>query len=511
MSRNAKVNQVILIILDDVRATHLFELLEKLPNMAQLVKEGISCQNCITSFPSITFPCYSNLMVGAYSGYYPKEGSGIPNYHWVARTDPPSEGNPPSEGKRFPFIRNYGEGRQLWQLGKDLGTNVHTIFEQADCGNFLSSLNVVYRGSEVKIPFEFKSELIFKTVEDAFKNPGDFFLNKEVPRISVIYIPETDELMHHKGFDHPDYINEIINCDKYLGSLLKTLKDTGYYDDAAICIVSDHGNYRAQNMYDLEPFFQEKGFIQYIPKKGTGDFDAEFGSIGFFNFPGDNWHHHPTIKQMQNFKPSGIGSKKLNLFEVLWKIPGVKLMYYRDDNNTPERGIIYLERKDQTSGKISKGQIEYEGHGKKQKTKYTFENQELFGYEKNEEASNLLDDKAHTIDEWLASTHQIDYPYFIDQLPRYFKNPHACDIMISTCGEYGFGFEHGKTTATYPYNHDIALKKSMTVPLIIGGSGVIPNFELNYCKTTDVVPTLLDLLGIKPHWSVVGDSILNQK
>ena len=132
--------------------------------------------------------------------------------------------------------------------------------------------------------------------------------------------------MHHKGFDRPDYINEIINCDKYLGSLLKTLKDTGYYDDAAICIVSDHGNYRAQNMYDLEPFFQDKGFIQYIPKKGTGDFDAEIGSIGFFNFPGDNWHYHPTIKQMQNFKPSGIGSKKLNLFEVLWKIPGVKLI-----------------------------------------------------------------------------------------------------------------------------------------------------------------------------------------
>lgn len=93
MSRNAKVNQVILIILDDVRASHLFDLINqgKLPNMAELAGKGVSSQNCITSYPSITFPCYPNIITGCYSGYYPIEGSGIPSYHWVARTDPPSE------------------------------------------------------------------------------------------------------------------------------------------------------------------------------------------------------------------------------------------------------------------------------------------------------------------------------------------------------------------------------------------------------------------------------------
>ncbi|GAI56265.1 unnamed protein product, partial [marine sediment metagenome] len=53
------------------------------PNIAQLAESGISCQNCITSFPSITYPCYTNIVLGAYSGYYPIEGSGIPMYHWV--------------------------------------------------------------------------------------------------------------------------------------------------------------------------------------------------------------------------------------------------------------------------------------------------------------------------------------------------------------------------------------------------------------------------------------------
>jgi arylsulfatase A-like enzyme len=49
----------------------------------------------------------------------------------------------------------------------------------------------------------------------------------------------------------------------------------------------------------------------------------------------------------------------------------------------------------------------------------------------------------------------------------------------------------------------------MIVPFIIGGSSEIPNIELNYCKTTDMVPTLLHLLGIKSHSSVIGKSVLN--
>jgi len=49
----------------------------------------------------------------------------------------------------------------------------------------------------------------------------------------------------------------------------------------------------------------------------------------------------------------------------------------------------------------------------------------------------------------------------------------------------------------------------MTVPFIIGGSPNIPRLELPYCKTTDMVPTLLNLLGEKPHYSVVGKSVFD--
>lgn len=505
MNRSAKVSHLILIILDDVRAEHLFNLMSerRLPNITQLAQSGITSEHCITSFPSVTLPCYADIITGSNSGYYPKEGSGVPNYHWLNRSDPPSE------KKKPPFIRNYSVRRDVLKINKDIGSNVKTIFEQAGDGNFLSATSFLYRGSTLTTSKQFKPELILKRIEDIYRNPREIFPDKDVPKISIGYVPHTDDLMHEKGFDHPDYINLLINCDKYIGKIMKTVKDTGYYNDVAICITSDHGNFKAQKAYDLEPFFQKKGLRPYDPKTGLGDFDANLGGVGFFNFKGDTWHYHPTNNQLQDFKPSGTGSSSLNLLETLWEIPGVKLMYHKDDNNTPKRGIIYLERRDNKSSKILKGRIEYQGSGKNQKTRYSFESEDLFGYTKYEKSSALLDNQFHTIDKWVDATSQIDFINIIDQLPRHFKNPRSCDIMVSTTGEYSFNYAHGKTNGTSLYSHDIALKKSMTVPLIIGGSPRIPNFEVDYCKTTDIVPTLLDLLGSKPDQSVIGKSVLD--
>ena len=508
MSRSAKVNQVILIILDAVRAEHLFGLINegKLPNIAQIAEHGINSSNCITSYPAITFPCYGNIVTGAYSGYFPKEGSAVPMYHWVNRMDPPS----PS--KKTPFIRNYGDRSQSLKINKDIGKNVRTIFEQAPEGNMLSSMCFLFRGALFVVGKSvFDIGGIFKNIADAFEHPRNYFSNKEVPLISVCYVPHTDDIMHKLGFNHPNYVNLIVECDRYLGDLINTLKNTGYYEDTAIGIISDHGNYKAKKQVDLEPFFQQKGLVPYVPEKGIGDFDCNFGSVGFFNFPGETWHHHPIIQEMQKFKPSGLGKQDLNLFETLWEIPGVKYMYYRGDDNKPEKGIIYIEYLDKNTNIKTKGTIEYQGFGLDQKTKYTFDNEDFYGYSENEKSAKILDNRFHTIEEWLEATNLIDFPMIIDQIPRYFKNPRSSDIIISTLGEYYFNYEHGKTVGISPYSHDNGLRESMIVPFIIGGSQEVPLIDLLYCKTTDMVPTLLDLLGVKPHSSVIGKSILNTK
>ncbi|MFX0020718.1 MAG: alkaline phosphatase family protein [Candidatus Hermodarchaeota archaeon] len=505
MSRINTISQVILFIIDDVRAEHLFKLMkeDRLPNMAKLADNGIKCSNCITSYPSVTFPCYGNIITGTYSGYFPKEGNAIPMYHWVNRSDPPLL------SKKTPFIRNYGDRSQLLKANKDVGNKVKTIFEQVPEGNKLSSSCFLFRGAHfVTGKSVFDVGGIFKNIEIAFESPQHYFPNKDVPLISVGYIFQTDDLMHRKGFDDNDYIKLIIECDKYLGTLIKTLKKTGYYDSTAIGIISDHGNYQAKNLFDLQPFFQQKGLIPYVPEKGTGDFDCNFGSVGFFNFPGETWHHHPSIQKMQKFRVSGSGKQEINLFDTMWEIPGVKYMYYRGDYNTPEKGTIHIEYFDKNSKQRYHGLIEYRGFGKEQQTKYTFDGNDFYQYSKNETAAKILDNKFHTLEEWLEATNSINFPMIIDQIPRYFKNPRSCDIVVSTLGEYYFNYEHGRTVGDSPFSHDCGIRNSMIVPFLIGGSPEIPQIEVSYCKTTDMVPSLLKLLGVTPHSSVIGKSII---
>jgi hypothetical protein len=143
-------------------------------------------------------------------------------------------------------------------------------------------------------------------------------------------------------------------------------------------------------------------------------------------------------------------------------------------------------------------------------TKYVPDNPEedIFNYNSDERAAHLLDGKFHSIDEWLEATYHLDYPLYVDLLPRHFKNPRAADIIVSTAGKIVYHLKHGKKKNHGLHCHDIGLRESSVVPLLIGGTEEIPHKEILFCKITDIVPTLLAMLGKKPHSSVVGKSLI---
>ena len=155
---------------------------------------------------------------------------------------------------------------------------------------------------------------------------------------------------------------------------------------------------------------------------------------------------------------------------------------------------------------IHKAVVEYS----EELTKYTYEEFDVFHYSDDKLASKMVDNEFHDIEEWLAHTYHIDFPMMPDQIVRYFKNPRSCDIMVSSVAEVCYNYEHGETKNDQVYSHDVGLLKSMCTPLIMGGgSGILTPNEVEYCKSTDIVPTILALLGKTPHKSVVGRNILN--
>ncbi|MFW9823091.1 MAG: hypothetical protein ACFFE4_09160, partial [Candidatus Thorarchaeota archaeon] len=105
-------------------------------------------------------------------------------------------------------------------------------------------------------------------------------------------------------------------------------------------------------------------------------------------------------------------------------------------------------------------------------------------------------------------TFHLDYPLHPDLIPRHFKNPRSCDIILSNDGSLVFNLKNGKKGNRNVYNHDRGIRDCMNVPLIIGGNPEVPQKEITSCKITDIVPTLLKLLGKIHYKSVIGQSLI---
>ena len=114
-----KINRIIFCIIDDLRSEHLLKLVNNnlLPNIKNLMNNGIYSKNCITDFPAVTYPTQVSMITGAYTGDYLKESChGVPSFNWMDRRVSP------------PILRDYGtygsdEYIQLYKLNDDIGKN----------------------------------------------------------------------------------------------------------------------------------------------------------------------------------------------------------------------------------------------------------------------------------------------------------------------------------------------------------------------------------------------------
>jgi hypothetical protein len=522
-----KVNRIILCIIDDIRSDQFFHLLKNdlLPNCKKLVQNCIYSKNCVTDFPSVTYPTQVSTITGTYTGDYRNElCHGIPAFHWMDKQFSP------------PLVRNYGSNNlQIYKLNSDLGRNCQTICEMIPEGNKTSITQFINRGvdyffpenklklifyyliinyyKKIKTVIKYANNIVVQKLLDNFKNPSKYFDVNEPPICSLIWFMSSDILLHKYGSESKVYKLNLLHIDKLIGKLFEGLRELGYLEDTAIAILSDHGNYKAEKVGTLNNIIKSLGLKNYHPHKNSrGNVNiSEFDGIGFFNFKQlnnftskDTWNP-PNKKDLENYGP-----KKINLFEKLFKIEGTSLMYYAEAENNYQKGKILLKRK-KNNQEFIHGILEYEGTGKHMKTRYINLNEDegdIFGYYKDVRAHKCLDGKFHTIDEWLETTHHVDFPLYPDLLCRHYKNPRSADIILSTEGRITYNIEHGIKQNEQIYKHDIGAQSSSIVPLIITGSNEIPKKKIEFCKITDVVPTLMTLLGKKVPKSVIGNSLI---
>ncbi|NHI90964.1 MAG: hypothetical protein EAX96_00590 [Candidatus Lokiarchaeota archaeon] len=504
------IDRSIIFIMDDVRYDQFFKLLKEgfLPNIKKYVYDNSINSKCISIFPGITVPAQLAVQTGTYTDEF-----SVPGMHWWDRKDD--------------IVRTYAS-LAGWELTQTLDKHIKTLYEQID-GNSLNLFCQVYRGSTYNYPtvrgvillylwyFYIKreninrgQEFIMRKILDAFNNPKKFFKNKEEPRVVLSWGFPTDDTMHNFGYDSEEYHRALKLLDIWFGHLIegwnkyKGLKELGFLDETVFVFTSDHGNYKAKKVVDLVPFIENIG-LKPIPVnlnlrkgkdrgKGLGDFDLAIGSLGQWYFRSKIHGERPNLNELKSFS-----EKDINLIDQLMNIQDTQILYYREDENTKDKGVIQILRK--KNSKIIEGAIEYN----KDKVKLIQEDGDLFEYQKFDSASKLIDGKYHDINEWLIGTHETDFPIICDQVARLFRNPNSCDILTSTLGNAVYNYEHGFTKNDHLYSHD--LSRATKVPLVIGGSNFNAT-ELEVTKISDLLPTIVKMLGGKIDKLVVGSPLV---
>ncbi len=370
-------------------------------------------------------------------------------------------------------VIDYTKGLDGLRVNKDMNEDIKTIYEMVD-GNSYAAAEWVNRGVS-------KAEYtvsVDRGILKSFLEPNKVFENKETPELCVGWYFESDVMLHEYGSEHEMYHKTLRSIDRAIGRLVKNLMKNNFFEDTLFVITSDHGNYSAKAKKDLPTALLKSGLVEYK------DYYADFGGVGLFSFKKDeDWRQRPTEATLTKY-----GNGKVNLFEAIMKLDGVQRIYYRDDDCKKNEGSIKLK------SNVGDGLIEY----KNGKTKYSFEKNDLFGYDKDSIASKLLDGKFHSIDEWLEHTYHIDYPIIIDQLPRLLNTSRSADIIAET---------DVSTIYNHLHSHDVCLKSAMTVPLIVAGKG-LEKREIPFAKVADITPTILKLLGKKRGTSIIGKSLV---
>jgi predicted AlkP superfamily pyrophosphatase or phosphodiesterase len=71
---------------------------------------------------------------------------------------------------------------------------------------------------------------------------------------AFFHFSDPDHRGHAKGENSVQYNNSLIECDKWLGNIIKKLKDLGIYDKTAIYVTADHGFDEGKTTHDNAPY-----------------------------------------------------------------------------------------------------------------------------------------------------------------------------------------------------------------------------------------------------------------
>ena len=466
---------------DDQLTHHLAQ--GDLPNIDKyLIQSGTRVQHAFACMPSITYANTVTFLTGLVPGHH-----GIVGNRWFDRYSLLYE-----EYAHMKTYRNtdrelvtptiYDVLYDRFSVNIQCATRrgaTHTI------DNWMTSgINWFFKGyREVDKLIAMRFELIAEIAETTGHWPS--FIHA--------YFPGLDETLHRYGLGTPQHLAALRNVDEQIGRICRGLERAGLLDRTYLMLVSDHGHVATSRTHWIDlPAWLRKNHGRTVHDGLYLNDSYEDRAAHFARFDTvvaidgarkaaihlrspKGWHHpaDPAILRRLVAQPSQDGPAAI----PVWRIEGVALIAYPTAADRVElvnaRGRAAVER--QRVG----GRLTYT---------YSPDTGDPLGYMKNPDLATFVQAGPHGSRDWLAATATCEIPDLVGQIVEMFDSSRTGDIVLFTAP--GWDFSPADVSG-----HGSVFAQEMRVPMVIAGPGIPAGGRLDYARTSDVMPTLVELLG----------------
>lgn len=472
--------RLLVVVADGVRPDVLSEELDRgnLPAMARLCEKG-GLHTISTAFPSVTGPAYAPFVMGRHPA-----SVGMPGLRWFdrARSLPWS----------YSQARSYS-GIDIWHVDGDLDPRSPTLYDLVQPS--LAGLMMIARGAthgrvgrgigwSLRAGWaHFRGDArAWRYVEQAAVREFFHRFTRVRPTLSMLGILSPDKLAHAFGSDSAVVRTAIRDVDTAIARAQSIAAAGGWADGLRIWVVGDHGHAPVSQHDDLHGWFSARGHrVLAHPKVGTRGADVAL-------MVGGNAMGHVYLDPARTTRTwwPALRTRWQPTLEALVERPSTGLLAVAISANT----VRVFHQRDGVADIVRS----HEGHDAR------------WSYQTIDGDPLQLGGSLPALDAndaWIAGAAS-PYADAVVQLSTLVPSARAGDIVVSAADGWDLRARYEPTT--HVSTHGALLRDQMMVPLLLDGPVTCAPQ-----RTTDVVPSALDLLGIATDIAFDGRSFLRQR
>lgn len=261
--------------------THAEEHGAKVPNLRQMMKEGMYAEGVQGVVPTVTYPSHTTLVTGVWPakhGIYANTlfdplDKGKQAWYWYAEDlkaptiwDAAREAGRTTASVQWPVTvgaKITWDIPEVWRAGDENDLKlIHAVSTpglmeeiKKDLGEYRGGIDAAVEADEVRARY------------------AEWILVKKQPSLLLLHLLALDHIEHETGPFSPEAIATVERLDAAIGKLRATA-ERAYLGRVVFAVVSDHGFVKVEKQVNFGPAFVQAGLISLDVKEKVKDWKA---------------------------------------------------------------------------------------------------------------------------------------------------------------------------------------------------------------------------------------------